>query len=128
ASAVWRDDPGLRRRFPDPFGRDADGFRDWCAGSGVSSGALPPEAVPRAPDAETRLTDQLGVSVLGEGRIAELLRAAATASGLPVSTAPDYPVVLCCAGVPAGLAQRRYVVAVPDDTGAVPDYHAAHEV
>lgn len=128
AGAVWRDDPGLRRRFPDPFGADADGFRDWCAGSGVSSGALPPEAVPSAPDAETRLTDQLGVSVLGEGRVAELLRAAAAASGLPVATEADYPVVLCCAGVPAGLAQRRYVIAVPDDTGAVSGYLGAHEI
>lgn len=115
AAAVWRDDPGLRRRFPDPFGIDADGFREWCAGSGVSSGALPPEAVPTAPDTDTRLTDQLGISVLGDSRIAQLLRAAATASGLPVSTEPDYPVVLCCAGVPVGLAQRRYVVALPDD-------------
>ncbi|HEY0806541.1 MAG TPA: glycosyltransferase, partial [Pseudonocardiaceae bacterium] len=122
SAAVWRDDPGLRRRFPDPFGAAADGFRDWCAGSGVSSGALPPEAVPTAPDTDTRLTDQLGVSVLGDGRVARLLRAAAAASGLPVSTEPDYPVVLCCAGVPAGLAERRYVIALPDD------YLGAHEV
>ncbi len=120
SASVWQDDPALRRRFPDPFGADADGFREWCAGSGVSSGALPPEAVPRAPDPGTRLTDQLGVSVLGGGRIAELLRAAAAASGLPVSDEPDYPVVLCCGGtVPAGLAQRRYVIVLPDDRGAV---------
>ncbi len=119
---MWQDDPGLRRRFPDPFGADADGFREWCAGSGVSSGALPPEAVPSAPDNDTRLTDQLGISVLGDSRVARSLRAAAAASGLPVSTEPDYPVVLCCAGVPAGLAQRRYVVALPDD------YRGAHEI
>lgn len=128
AAAVWQDDPGLRRRFPDPFGADADGFREWCAGSGVSSGALPPEAVPRTPDADTRLSDQLGVSVLGHGHVAELVRAAAVASGLPVSAEPDYPVVLCCTGVPTGLAQRRYVIATPDDTGAVAAYRGAHEI
>jgi FkbM family methyltransferase len=128
AAAVWQDDPGLRRRFPDPFGVDADGFREWCAGSGVSSGALPPEAVPRTPDADTRLTDQLGVSVLGSSHVARLLRAAAVASGLPVSAEPDYPVVLCCTGVPSGLAQRRYVIATPDDTGAVSAYRGANEI
>ncbi len=128
AAAAWQDDPNLRRRFPDPFGVDADAFREWCAGAGVSSGALPPEAVPRAPDADTRLTDQLGVSVLGNSNIARLLRAAAVASGLPVSAEPDYPVVLCCTGVPTGLAQRRYVIATPDDTGAVSAYRGAHEV
>lgn len=128
AAAAWQDDPNLRRRFPDPFGADADGFREWCAGSGVSSGALPPEAVPRTPDAGTRLTDQLGVSVLGDSHVARLLRAAADASGLPVSAEPDYPVVLCCTGVPSGLAQRRYVIATPDDTGAVSAYRGANEV
>lgn len=128
AAAVWQDDSALCRRFPDPFGVDGDGFRDWCAGSGVSSGALPPEAVPRPPDPATRLTDQLGVSVLGTGRVATLLRAAAIVSGLPVSDEPDYPVVLCGTDVPAGLAQRRHVIATPDDTGTVSAYRGAHEV
>jgi FkbM family methyltransferase len=128
AASVWADDPALRRRFPDPFGVDADGFREWCAGSGVSSGALPPEAVPRNQDPDTRLTDQLGVSVLGDNQVARLLRTAAAASGLPVSTEPDYPVVLCCAGVPSGLAARRYVIATPDDTGSVTAYRGASEV
>jgi FkbM family methyltransferase len=128
SASVWQDDPALRRRFPDPFGVDTDGFREWCAGSGVSSGALPPEAVPRTPDTDTRLTDQLGVSVLGDNHVAALLRAAAAASGLPVSREPDYPVVLCCAGVPSGLAARRYVIATPDDTGSVTAYRGANEV
>jgi FkbM family methyltransferase len=128
AASVWEDDPGLRRRFADPFGADADVFREWCAGPGVSSGALPPEAVPRPPDTEIRLTDQLGVSVLGDGHAARLLRAAAAASGLPVSTEPDYPVVLCCAEVPAGLAQRRYVIAAPDADGSPSSFRGADEV
>lgn len=128
AAAVWEADQALRRRFPDPFGADADGFREWCAGTGVSGGALPPEAVPAGRDADPRLTDQLGVSVLGGGKVAALLRAAATASGLPVSNDPDYPVVLCCEGVPPGLSAHRYVIAAPDDSGAVTDRRGAHEV
>ncbi|HEX5407428.1 MAG TPA: FkbM family methyltransferase, partial [Pseudonocardiaceae bacterium] len=128
AASVWQDDPALRRRFPDPFGADADGFRDWCAGSGVSSGALPPEAVPKTLDTDTKLTDQFGVSVLGNGRVAELLRAAAAVSGLPVSREPDYPVVLCCGAVPTGLAHRRHVVAIPDEAGTVSSYRDVDEV
>jgi FkbM family methyltransferase len=127
AASVWADDPGLRRRFADPFGVDADVFREWCAGPGVSSGALPPEAVPPSPGTETRLTDQLGVSVLGDGQVARLLRAAAAASGLPVSSEPDYPVVLCCTEVPAGLVRRRYVIAAPDADGALSSFRGADE-
>jgi len=110
SAAVWRDDPGLRRRFPDPFGAAADGFREWCAGSGVSSGALPPEAVPTAPDTDTRLTDQLGVSVLGDGRVARLLRAAARGvrpAGVHRAGLPGRVVLCRCAGRPGG-AQVRH--------------------
>lgn len=126
AAALWRDDTPLgselRRRFPDPFGDDGAGFRDWCAGVGVDAGALPPEAVPHPADDDVRLLDQLGVSVLGEGAAADLLRAAAAASGLPVSDRVSYPVVLCCDGatrVP-GPAGRRYLVAVPAGSGETP--------
>jgi FkbM family methyltransferase len=128
SAAVWADDAGLRRRFPEPFGADADGFREWCAAAGVSSGALPPEAVPRTPDTGTRLTDQLGVSVLGGGRLADLVRAAAAASGLPVSGEPDYPVVLCTGRVPSGLARRRHVVVLPDDDGDLTGVRGADEI
>jgi FkbM family methyltransferase len=123
AAALWRDDTPLgaelRRRFPDPFGADAAGLRDWCAGVGVDAGALPADAVPHPPDDDVRLLDQLGVSVLGDGEVAELLRAAAAVSGLPVSDQVGYPVVLCCddAMPSPGLADRRYLVAVPADSG-----------
>lgn len=114
SAALWRDDEDLRLRFPDPFGADAPDFREWCAGPGVSQGALPVEAVPGAPVDEPILTDQLGVSVLGEGSAATLLRAAAMASGLPVSNRPDYPVVVRCddTGPALDLTNRRYLVSV----------------
>ena len=124
--ALWQDDTPmgaeLRRRFPDPYGTSGAAFRDWCAEVGVGAGALPPEAVPHPTDDDVRLLDQLGVSVLGQGAIADLLRAAATASGLPVSDRVGYPVVLCPDGTitPPGLAQRRYLIAVPADPAEAP--------
>ena len=113
AAMLWESAADLRRRFPDPFGADADGFRDWCAGTGVPAGLLPHEAVPTRADAAPRLTDQLGVSVLGTGPVAELVRAAAVASGLPVSDRPQYPVVVCAGAVPPpGVFGTRYLIAV----------------
>jgi FkbM family methyltransferase len=115
SAALWESDEELRHRFPDPSGADAAGFREWCTGPGVSAGLLPPEAVPQSTVGQARLTDQLGVSVLGTGPVAELVRAAATASGLPVSDRAEYPVLVCCAGAtaPAEFTATRYLVAVP---------------
>ncbi|MBP2341041.1 FkbM family methyltransferase [Saccharothrix coeruleofusca] len=94
AAALWRSDEALRAQFPDPFGADSAAFRDWCATVAVAGGRLPVPAVP-GPCAEApALLDQLGVSVLGEGEVADLLRAAARASGLPTADGVGYPVVL----------------------------------
>ncbi|WP_143532424.1 FkbM family methyltransferase [Saccharothrix sp. ALI-22-I] len=94
AAALWRSDPALRTQFPDPFGADSVAFRDWCASVGVAAGRLPVSAIPRARAEAPVLHDQLGVSVLGTGPIAELVHAAARASGLPTSTTAGYPVVV----------------------------------
>ncbi|HEX3778995.1 MAG TPA: FkbM family methyltransferase [Pseudonocardiaceae bacterium] len=130
ATALWHDDPDLRRRFPHPLDADAAAFREWCAGVGVPSGVLPADAVPPAPDDTAPLTDQLGVSVLGTGRVATLIRAAATASGLPVSDRPDYPVLLCCepAALPPALADARYIVAVPSTPSDLSAFPGVDEV
>ncbi|WP_258174925.1 FkbM family methyltransferase [Actinopolyspora mortivallis] len=105
AHCVWEDDPTLRRDYPDPLGTDAAAFGEWCAGVGVASGRIPPRAV-RAPGRErSEMTDQLGVSVLGSGELAELVRLAVRASGVPAADEPQYPVVLRCdptIPVPAG--------------------------
>ncbi|MBQ6641629.1 MAG: FkbM family methyltransferase [Saccharopolyspora sp.] len=115
-AAGWRDDPVLRKDYPDPFGADADAFHDWCAGVGVASGRVPEAAVRRLGDTErSALVDQLGVAVLGSGRTAELVRAAVRASGLPSADTPYYPVVLRCEpglAVPAG----RHLIDVHPDT------------
>ncbi|GLZ36317.1 hypothetical protein Lesp02_85040 [Lentzea sp. NBRC 105346] len=113
SEALWRADEALQLQFPAPFGADAEAFREWCAGVGVTSGRLPVPAVP-APRAEgPALLDQLGVSVIGSGPIFELVLAAARASGLPTSTTASYPVVVRASGdeVPEG----RFVVEVAPD-------------
>ncbi|QUF07396.1 FkbM family methyltransferase [Actinosynnema pretiosum subsp. pretiosum] len=90
--ALWQGDLALRHEFPDPFGEDSAAFRDWCATTGVASGRLPVPAVPGPRAGTPALIDQLGVTVLGDDPAADLLRAAAKASGLP--TGDGYPVVL----------------------------------
>ncbi len=120
AAALWRGDRALREQFPDPFGADGPAFRDWCAGAGVAGGRLPVPAVPSSPADAPVLLDQLGVSVVGAGPHAELLQAAARASGLPMSTTTGYPVVVRVGQttpVPAG----RFVVDYRLDAGPAPD-------
>ncbi|MEU4741516.1 FkbM family methyltransferase [Actinosynnema sp. NPDC023658] len=109
AAALWRSDPALRTQFPDPFGTDGEAFRDWCAGVGVAAGRLPVAAVPRSHTDAPVLHDQLGVSVLGTGPIADLVHAAARASGLPTSTTAGYPVVIRV-GTGARVPDSRFVV------------------
>lgn len=117
AGALWRGDGALREQFGDPFGADSAEFREWCAGVGVASGRLPVQAVPGPKAQEPALLDQLGVSVLGSGHVAELVLAAARASGLPTSTEPGYP-VLVRAGGPEPVPDGRFVVDVGLDAGA----------
>ncbi len=119
SAAVWADDPALQRDHPDPFGANASSFRDWCAGAGVASERVPQRAVPER-DSQTavRMVDQLGVAVVGTGRVAERVRAAVRASGLPAADTPYYPVVVRCDGgapVPAG---HRLVDVRPDGAPA----------
>ncbi|HEX7303313.1 FkbM family methyltransferase [Lentzea sp.] len=127
ADAVWRADPALRQQFPAPFGADADAWREWCAGVGVASGRLPVPAVPQPRSEGPALLDQLGVSVVGSGPLAERMLAAARASGLPVSTSAGYPVVVRTSPddeVPSG----RFVVEVALDATAADDRTGVNEL
>jgi FkbM family methyltransferase len=118
AAAVWRADPELCQRFPDPFGTDAAAFRDWCAGPGVEAGRVRPDLVPGPGVAEPALLDQFGVAVLGRGRVSDLVRAAARAAGLPTSDVASYPVVLDCGGG-ARPPTERYVISYRLDAATV---------
>ncbi|WP_143138876.1 FkbM family methyltransferase [Lentzea waywayandensis] len=126
ADAVWRADASLQQQFPAPFAADADAWREWCSGVGVASGRLPAPAVPQPRSEGPALLDQLGVSVVGSGPLAELMLAAARASGLPVSAAAGYPVVVRASSdeVPAG----RFVVDVALDATAADDRTGVNEL
>ncbi|WP_143231045.1 FkbM family methyltransferase [Actinosynnema sp. ALI-1.44] len=119
AKALWEDDPWLRERYPDPFGANADEFRRWCETEGVLQGRLHPVAVPAPLAARVQLVDQLGVSVLGVGPLAESVRLSAGASGLPIASDARYPVVLCCGDV-ADPPRERYVIQIRDEPGTPP--------
>ncbi|HUQ57385.1 FkbM family methyltransferase [Lentzea sp.] len=127
ADAVWRADTSLQQQFPAPFGADADAWREWCASVGVATGRLPAPAVPQPRSEGPALLDQLGVSVVGSGPLAERMLAAARASGLPVSTSAGYPVVLRTSPadeVPSG----RFVVDVALDATAADDRTGVNEL
>ncbi|WP_143023016.1 FkbM family methyltransferase [Lentzea jiangxiensis] len=127
ADAVWRADTSLQQQFPAPFGADAEAWREWCAGVGVASGRLPAPAVPQPRSEGPALLDQLGVSVVGSGPLAERVLAAARASGLPVSTSAGYPVVVRTSSadeVPDG----RFVVEVALDATAADDRTGVNEL
>ena len=113
AHALWREDARLQERCP-----DLDDFAQWCATEGVSTGRVPAAAVTGA-RRPVPLLDQLGVSVLGSGPLAEALLVAARAADLPSSTDPVYPVVLCCADV-VDAPNGRHVVAVRTEPEPVP--------
>ncbi|SDC96644.1 FkbM family methyltransferase [Actinokineospora iranica] len=119
AVALWEDDPGLRERFPDPFGEDAAAYRDWCATDAILAGRLHQRAVPGQHGLDVALIDQIGVSVIGAGPLADRVRLAAEASGLPVSNEPVYPVVLTCNGI-GGVPRNRHVITVRDEFAPVP--------
>ncbi|SHG92763.1 FkbM family methyltransferase [Streptoalloteichus hindustanus] len=127
SAALWTDDPELRRVFPDPFGTDAAAYREWCAQHGVPGGRLHPNAV-RTPSVDfPELIDQLGVAVVGGGPLAEALRAAAHASGLPTADEPVYPVLVRCPGAPPAPTDR-YVVEVCPDASADADLRGVNEL
>lgn len=112
AAALWRSDSELRAEFPDPHRADARAYRQWCASTGVAAGRMPADSVLSEPRALTlRLLDQLGVTVSGEGPVADALRLAVRASGLPSAEDAVYPVVLY-AGEPDFPPADRYAVAV----------------
>jgi FkbM family methyltransferase len=119
ADALWRDDSWLRERYPDPFGANSDEFRRWCETEGVLQGQMHPVAVPAPVQIRIELVDQLGVSVLGVGPLAEAVRLSAGASGLPISSDPVYPVVLCCDDT-TDLPLNRHVVLVRDEPAPRP--------
>ena len=97
AMSVWQARPDLRLAFPDPLGEHAEGFRDWCATSGVAEGELDPRAVPAGAGAEpVPVRDAIGANVLGYltaelgvGELGRLVHEAVLASGVPVATAVE---------------------------------------
>ncbi|SDP65312.1 methyltransferase, FkbM family [Actinopolyspora xinjiangensis] len=117
--ALWQDDPLLRRDYPRPLTDDAAAFAEWCAGVGVASGRVPSRLVRSPGPNRSEMTDQLGVAVVGSGRLAELVRLAVRSSGIPNSDDAQYPVVLRCdpsVPVPAG----HHLIDVRPDGGADP--------
>jgi FkbM family methyltransferase len=130
SAALWRSDEALRAQFPDPFGADSSAFREWCAGVGVAAGRLPAPAVPGPRHTGPALVDQLGVSVLGADShaVAELVLAAARASGIPTSTEAGYPVVVRAGDEPVEVPGDRFLVDFALDASSTDDREGVTEL
>ena len=92
-AAVWRGRPDVQIAYPEPAGRDRDGFTTWCATSGVLEGELPRWAVPAPAPVPRARSSAPGVNLvgyftaeLGVGEIGRAVVDAVERAGLPVST------------------------------------------
>ncbi len=91
AAAVWQGRVDLQAVFPQPYGADAAGFRQWCTTYGLAEGLLPEWALPREPARPEPPVDDFGVNVvgyltaeLGLGEMARIVQKAISAAGIPM--------------------------------------------
>ena len=95
--ALWRDDPQLRTRFPDPHGTDSMKLVAWARGEGVASGRVSRQLAGTLSDpvipANSPVNATHGVRVItheGNGatldEIADRLSGLAADAGIPVDT------------------------------------------
>lgn len=95
--ALWRDDPQLRTRFPDPHGTDSMKLVSWARGEGLDSGRVPRQLVGILSDpviaAKSPVNATRGVRIItyeGNGatldEIANRLSRLAADAGIPVDT------------------------------------------
>lgn len=123
AMALWHSRVDLQRAFPEPLGADLDGYRLWCATSGIAEGELHPSAVPTMPRSRAvPVRDEPGANLygyfsaeLGVGEMGRLVLDAVRDAGLPAAMAVEETMVANRTGhpLPADLAtEPRYPVSV----------------
>jgi glycosyltransferase involved in cell wall biosynthesis len=104
AMEVWASRVDLQAVFPEPLGRDAPGFRDWCSTHGAAEGLIPECALPREPAAVDGPVDEFGVNVagyltaeLGIGEMGRIMLGVAAKAGIPVvSVVEDHSLSQSC--------------------------------
>ncbi|SFO14924.1 FkbM family methyltransferase [Amycolatopsis rubida] len=119
--AIWASRIDLQMAFPHPYGDDADSFRHWCAGSGVSEAGLPEWALPSDPVATRAPHDEFGVNLLGYltaelglGEMGRIVLEAIETGGVPVATVLEEKAVSNRTGIerPATVGDPRFPVSV----------------
>ncbi|MDV6014550.1 FkbM family methyltransferase [Haloechinothrix sp. LS1_15] len=98
ALSVWHSRADLRAAFPDPYGVHAEGFRYWCATSGVAENVLAEWAAPAARPEISAPEAGLGVNLagyltaaLGVGELGRLVRHALDEAGIDVTPVIERP-------------------------------------
>ncbi|MET7990660.1 FkbM family methyltransferase [Amycolatopsis sp. NPDC005232] len=119
--AIWASRIDLQMAFPHPYGADADNFRFWCAGSGVSEAGLPEWALPGERPAGHPPADEFGVNLLGYltaelglGEMGRIVLEAIETGGVPVASVLEEKAVSNRTGIerPATVGDPRFPLSV----------------
>ncbi|QRP45926.1 FkbM family methyltransferase [Amycolatopsis sp. FDAARGOS 1241] len=119
--AIWASRIDLQMAFPHPYGADAENFRFWCAGSGVSEAGLPEWALPAERPASHPPSDEFGVNLLGYltaelglGEMGRIVLEAIETGGVPVASVLEEKAVSNRTGIerPATVGDPRFPLSV----------------
>ncbi|MFF0144549.1 FkbM family methyltransferase [Amycolatopsis sulphurea] len=119
--AIWSSRIDLQMAFPHPYSDDAETFRHWCAGSGVTEAGLPEWALPGEPVATHPPQDEFGVNLLGYltaelglGEMGRIVLEAIETGGVPVASVLEEKAVSNRTGIerPATVGDPRFPISV----------------
>ncbi|HWD05059.1 MAG TPA: FkbM family methyltransferase [Amycolatopsis sp.] len=119
--AIWASRIDLQMAFPHPFGADAESFRHWCGGSGVSEAGLPEWALPAERPAGDPPVDEFGVNLLGYltaelglGEMGRIVLEAIETGGVPVVSVLEEKAVSNRTGIerPSTVGDPRFPLSV----------------
>ncbi|MBB4687107.1 FkbM family methyltransferase [Amycolatopsis jiangsuensis] len=119
--AIWSSRLDLQMAFPHPYSDDAESFRHWCTGSGVTEAGLPEWALPGEPAATHPPHDEFGVNLLGYltaelglGEMGRIVLEAIETGGVPVASVLEEKAVSNRTGIerPATVGDPRFPISV----------------
>lgn len=120
-AAIWQRRADLRRVFPEPNGRDAEAFLEWCRTSGVAEEKLADWALPVPPPPFAEPSSEFGVNVLGYltaelgvGEMGRILHDAVRDADVPMVSVVEDRLVVSRTGIdyPETEGKPRYPVSL----------------
>jgi FkbM family methyltransferase len=119
--AIWASRIDLQVAFPHPCGDNANAFRFWCQGSGVSEAGLPEWALPTEPARPEPPVSEFGVNLLGYltaelglGEMGRIVHEAIEAGGVGIASVLEEKAVSNRTGMdsPDTVGRPRYPISI----------------